>query len=364
VCRSNAIVYLAQKKHSSYGRDSYGLLQKSLHLLYQNYLKQFPHETSVFIFHEGDFHQPDLKFLDSQLPIHGNLHFVNLTHTDYWQIPHWLANDDPTKWRGFKRYSLGYRHMMRWYAIQIWNYFRNLNQQQGCHYRYIMRLDEESFLESPISYNLFDYMAQNDYVYAYRLCSYELGPGMIVWHKYLETFSESAPPTPQRNMVGQGLCGLYNNFFVASLDFMTSPPVQHFLQYVDQAGFVYRKRVNDLVIHSLVVYAFAPPSQIHRFLDFSYQHITMAKKCPFWGAFQTGYADPHGASRLQQWLVENTNLHNCTPYDAVHHPNGYRLQEMTQQDLSPTYAHYPGKFKLFQLAAGSVELKHKGLASG
>ena len=32
-----AIVYLAQKRHSSYGRDSIGLLTRSLRLLFENY---------------------------------------------------------------------------------------------------------------------------------------------------------------------------------------------------------------------------------------------------------------------------------------------------------------------------------------
>ena len=36
-----AIVYLAQKRHSSYGRDSIGLLTRSLRLLFENYNDAF-----------------------------------------------------------------------------------------------------------------------------------------------------------------------------------------------------------------------------------------------------------------------------------------------------------------------------------
>jgi hypothetical protein len=52
MCRKNAIVYLAQKKHSSYGRDSYGMLLKSLDLVHKNYLSLGNHanNTDLIIF--------------------------------------------------------------------------------------------------------------------------------------------------------------------------------------------------------------------------------------------------------------------------------------------------------------------------
>jgi hypothetical protein len=67
-CRSNAIVYLAQKQHSSYGRDSYSSLLQSLDLLHKNYLSIGQHvdNTDVFIFHTGDFNATDLSFLEAR----------------------------------------------------------------------------------------------------------------------------------------------------------------------------------------------------------------------------------------------------------------------------------------------------------
>jgi hypothetical protein len=69
----------------------------------------------------------------------------------------------------------------------------------------------------------------------------------------------------------------------------------------DGTGYIYHKRVNDLIIHTSAVYAFLPPSEIHRFLDFTYQHFANYKacsKCPLmWCAIAGGYADESTRSR-------------------------------------------------------------------
>lgn len=369
-CKENAIVYLAQKKHSSYGRDSYSLLQKSLHLLYTNYLANNHDNTAVFIFHEGDFTHKDWEFLvlESTIPIIGNLHFVNLANTEFWEIPEWLRQDDPDKWQGSKRYRVGYRHMMRWYAVKIWDFFHLLNQQEGCEYKYIMRLDEESYLHSPIDYNLFDHMKNHDYVYGFRQCSYEMGPVQQVF----KNFTKENPDIPIYRKSG-GLCGFYNNFFIASLDFFRSPHVQQFLQWVDQQGVIYQKRVNDLVLQTAAVYAFAPPTKIHRFLDFTYEHFTMTRRgCPFWGGIQAGYADPNGWRTVYQWkekyLSQPKVVEHCK-LQGSDNLRGVRFDEIIdEKDLSPSYQHLPprmkGNVQLQQIAAGFVDLPDKLLNSG
>lgn len=364
-CKKNAIVYLAQKHHSSYGRDSYALLQKSLKLLYQNYLTNFHDDTAVFVFHEGDFDRPDLEYLDSQLPIHEGFHFVNLTSTQYWQLPEWLKNDNQTTWRGADHYSVGYRHMMRWYAVKIWDFFHNLNEEQGCQYKYIMRMDEESYIHSSIEYNMFEMMESKDYVYGFRQCSYEMGAVQSVFKQ----FNKETDYPIQREFTGGGMCGFYNNFFIASLDFFRSSPVQAFLNWVDRKGYMYRNRVNDLVLQTAAVYAFAPEKQIHRFLDFSYEHFTLTKRgCPFWGGIQAGYADPNGTATIDSWIDSHLQKQHCRSKSAQHQ-NAMRVGEIiTEMDLSPTYQHLPaymnGKLQLRQVAAGQVDVADKGIASG
>ena len=118
-CKTNAIVYMAQKQHTSYTRDSYSLLLNSLDLLYKNYLMIDNHyqNATVMIFHTGDFNSTDLQEIESRYDpkYHGVMTLVNLLGTSYWQLPEWLSGDDPSTW-WHPQFSMGYRHMIRWYA--------------------------------------------------------------------------------------------------------------------------------------------------------------------------------------------------------------------------------------------------------
>ena len=185
-CRKNAIIYLAQKKHSSYGRDSYGILLQSLELMNKNYLSQNNHRENadVIIFHTSDFTNDDMDIMEKQLgkDFKDTLHFVDLTNTTYWKLPHWHKKDNPLdNWYAFPLFSEGYRRMMHWFAIDIWDFFKDYSISTGCQYEYIMRFDEDSFLHSPIEYDIFDFMKSNDYNYGYRLCAYEMQVTQRIW---------------------------------------------------------------------------------------------------------------------------------------------------------------------------------------
>jgi hypothetical protein len=125
----NALVFLAQKKHSTYGRDSLGLLVKTLDLLRDNYLSLGNHAENVdlFLFHTGDFTDSDLVYLENRLrgkeqgllvPA-GILRMVDLNNTVYWSLPEMLKNDNQASWKGSEIYPLGYRHMCRWFGMQF-----------------------------------------------------------------------------------------------------------------------------------------------------------------------------------------------------------------------------------------------------
>ena len=383
-CRSkNAFVLLAQKKHSTYGRDSLGLLVKTLDLFRDNYLMVNQHytNTDVFLFHTGDFDDADLVFLEdrllSQQPAHhhsaaGILRIVNLNNTAYWSLPEFLKHDDPATWKGSEIYPLGYRHMCRWFGQQLWYFFQDLNKHHNnnekCQYRYIARLDEDSFLLSPINYDIFELMATQRYLYGYRMCAYELEETLPKiwfkkWRKSLHNESQRQP------FIDPGLCGFYTNFFVADLEFFLSPDVTKFLREIDRRGLFYRKRFGDLLVHALAVYAFAPPTQIHRFLDFTYQHATIdyfkdrEKECISWGSIQAGYNDPQGEQKVDQFYQTHVLDKDCPTANLTY---------LFEDDLSPTYAHLPdairhqqgGRFKLKTVHAGKVELPRQGILSG
>lgn len=361
-CKRNSIIYLAQKEHSTYGRDSYAILKESLRLMYKNYLSLADHKdnTDLFIFHTGDFDGKDLLDIEAQFgpEYYGITRLVDLSGSTYWQRPLWHLNDNPNKnWYAYPLFSEGYRHMMRWYAIGLWDFFDSYNQATGCSYRYLFRLDEDSYIHSPIRYDIFDFMNNNNYAYGYRMCAYE----MKVTQRIQKVFrrAKGASWTPVRDVDLQ-MCGFYNNFFVADIQHFRSPPVQDFLRIVDRQGLIYRRRLGDLMIHSLSVYFFAAPERVHRFLDFTYQHSTenQTSGCVVWGGIEAGYEDPDAQKTLDEYYQSKIVQLNC--------PNNATF--LSEDDLSPTYAHFPshlkGRLFLHSIMAGNVEKPGTGILSG
>jgi alpha 1,2-mannosyltransferase len=191
-----------------------------------------------------------------------------------------------------------------------------------------MRFDEDSFLHSPIDYDIFDLMKQNDYNYGFRLCAYEMGVVRRIWALWRNA---GGSPDPYRDIEFE-MCGTYNNFFVAKIDFFLSGPVQRFLKFVNRQGTIYPRRLGDLMIHSMAVYAFSPSKKIHRFLDFTYEHAIVDKTgCVVWGGIQAGYNDPKADKTLQQYMHEKVIGKGCTA----------NVTMSTKENLSPMYQHLP-----------------------
>jgi alpha 1,2-mannosyltransferase len=153
------IVYLAQNKQkdTQYGRDSRTLLERSLDLLYKNYNDRFRHD--VLIFHEGDFKPIDqeevakgrkeIKFKEIQFALPDFLPRVEVPHI-------WYSGDGG-------KFGMGHRHMIRFYAVRIFQILNDLS------YDWFFRMDDDSFIHTPIHYNLFEFMKEHGYEYGYRV---------------------------------------------------------------------------------------------------------------------------------------------------------------------------------------------------
>ena len=347
----NTIVYLAQKRHSTYKRDSLTSLVRSIDFLVENYLSIDSHidNTDIFIFHTGDFNVTDFQMLQNRhgASLGAALRLVDLSGSPYWARPKHHLEDDPNTWYAYPLFSEGYRRMMHFFAIDIWAFFRDLNQAAGSQYRYLFRLDEDSFLRSPIRYDIFDYMSEHQYVYGFRLCSYELQ----VTQRMQKLWKQRHPDFVPYRQPDLEQCGFYNNLFVTDLEFFLSTPVQEYLRFIDRQGQIYRRRLGDLMIHSLVVYLFAPPEKIHRFLDFTYEHGTKRDGCLQWGGIQAGSKDANASAVLDEYYQSLPR--NCSVNTTF----------LWAEDLSPTYAS-PLKRPLQTITAGRVEVLGKGLLSG
>ena len=125
---SDAIIYLAQfKDHSTYGVqydaqhkaiNGISKLNNSLSLLYSNYVNDFP-SCHVIIFHDAT----DIPSEEVKIALSKNRPQLQFRQLDgkWWELPYGLKERDRWKWAR-NAFSVGYRHMMRWFAILIWPY--------------------------------------------------------------------------------------------------------------------------------------------------------------------------------------------------------------------------------------------------
>ncbi|KAL7527348.1 hypothetical protein ACHAXR_001909, partial [Thalassiosira sp. AJA248-18] len=249
---TDVIVYLAQfGNHSSYGAQydakrkaitGLSKLNQSLELLYTNYVYQFP--TDVIIFYDHLSNAPDAATIEALQRNRPQLQFRSLDEK-WWSLPHGLQSWQHMFWNR-PAFSIGYRLMMRWYAILIWFYL----DAEG--YTHCMRLDDDSYILSKIEYNLFDYMRVNKKRYAFRQPVYE-GTGdefdKLIDKHLMDPRNGTSATQELTDLYKQDRgVSFYNNFFMAEVSFFMTPPASTLLRIIDESKLIFTQRTGDLVI--------------------------------------------------------------------------------------------------------------------
>lgn len=296
------------------------MLEKSLDLLYKNYNDRFRHD--ILIFHEGDFDD------QSQAEVKNGRTEIEF-HEIKFELPDFLNPDEiPEKWDGL--FSLGYRHMMRFFSLQVFDILHNLG------YDWFMRLDDDSFIHSEIDYDLFAFMEDKDCDYGYRVICKEpkrtahgfsemvlayLKAERIKPHTFLDQFDLSTNLNNEyfdlKGRLKQIIVtridklatrlnhdlnnwpepkewnrkAIYNNFFITRTAFWLQPEVQSFLHHFDRIGGGYKYRWGDAIVHTAVLQIFLPDTRVYKFTDWTYEHATIKNGKLDWGGIYPGEGD-------------------------------------------------------------------------
>ena len=310
----DVIVYLAQfGHHSTYGNQTDGKrpitgstkLNRSLETLYTNYANRFPCDVIVF-YGEDDVPGPSNNLLVEIRRNRPGLQIIQLNGS-WWSLPHGLRAADKNSWRQ-SGYSIGYRHMMEWYAVRIWPFLTRLG------YTHVMRMDDDSYLHSKIGYNMFDYMRSTGKRYAFRQPVIEGNVGIGFFplvDNWLKTTSIVENRALENYKKNKGL-GFYNNFFIADISFFMSPPASELLDIIDRSKLVYEQRCNDLIIQSVLVRLLMPPEQVVWLRDFTYEHTTLGSNgWPHSGCVQNGgISRGIGAHSNNEWKRIQSDFKN------------------------------------------------------
>ena len=239
-------------------------LKRSLSLLDRHFNDSFKYP--VIIFHEdfGERLMDNIRKCTSSNLKYEKVNFEIPSFLDSTEIPEHINVN------GYK-FPIGYRHMCRFMSELI---FQHPAVQQ---YRYLWRLDTDSFLLDTIKYDIFKAMEQNDYIYGYlHIIKDEPGAVIGLWEatkKYIE--ENKINPTYLWNFMSGDEWDrsyYYSNFEISRIDFWTSGEALKFFNYIDSTGGIYKYRWGDHVLHLLTLSMFVAENRVHKFADIAYQH--------------------------------------------------------------------------------------------
>lgn len=269
-------------------------LKNCLYFLFKNFNATYKYP--VILFHEGDFGPKDQReiLMGIRVSCRSLVSFHQLEPTDF-QIPEHIDADKVARcvalkvvpyWRTDK-----YRMMCRWWSINVWKYAKG--------YDYIMRLDDDSIIEEPITYDLFKWTADNNLVYSSNILSLDCG---ICNHGFKELLESCFTSPAQRNTIQQmfvaqdlpmravqfhpfrsllsitedplpdigatmrvwGMIYYFNNYFITRTSFWEREDVRAALDAIDKSGLMFYKRLGDAPIHTAIVSLLARPEEIKR----------------------------------------------------------------------------------------------------
>jgi len=310
-------------------------LNASMASLRQNFLKIS--ESDVIVWHEGDLGPRDADALDGA----ANVRFCLLNKETGWSVPADVdvASLPPMKW------SIGYRLMIRFYAVTIWPTLAALG------YEWVMRMDDDSFFLSDVSYNIFEDMRRRGKIYGYRTLSRECP---TIFGDFVEDFVDyaggasilaepslaaapgerrrrrlkglpsrgfrDAPKGPRRRQRrsryqawycrGPGRLGFYNNWFVTKIAWWRDEPrVAAMIGAFDRSNLIFTRRSNDLIFQTAAVKLLMAKEQRTRYTDFSYQHHTVREDAVVYGGIESGWRDRDGKRLLEAYARKQVGLH-------------------------------------------------------
>jgi len=285
---SAAIFYLTQNTPV---RRTY--LKTSLYFLFRHFNAEFKYP--VILFHEGDY---DLRSQEDVLlsvreSCRSLVSFQTLdpedfklpAHIDAEKVRRIVALKPVPYWRNEK-----YRMMCRWWLTGFAKYAKN--------YAYVMRLDDDSFIEEPLKQDMFRMMEEKKAVYASNLIHTDCG---LCCYGMKEFFEPKFRKKGQEALIGELFMPMkipmkaiqchtfrsvltlnnvthvpeelpawspviyYNNFFVMSMDFWRSPEVQTLVDEIDQNGSIFYYRWGDAPLHTVIVSLLGGVDRIERF---------------------------------------------------------------------------------------------------
>jgi hypothetical protein len=254
----NCIIYLVRSSD-----EDVEMFNKSLSLLEKN-LFQFTSNTDIIIFIEESFEQYKSKVKTN---LNLNYQIIEFKIPDYSQkilgeipefFPHPTHGNGPIGW-GHPGFTLGYRHMCRFFSGDF--YKIDILKK----YNYYLRLDTDSYINTSLNYDIFEWAEMNECYYGYIHPAVQKDNPKVI--ENLWNYVNLKYP----NNIPEGLM-FYTNFELGKMSWFLESEYLDFFEYLDESGGFYTKRWGDAPVKFLGVNLLMDSKNIVPVKGFEYQH--------------------------------------------------------------------------------------------
>lgn len=233
-------------------------LFSSLHLLQKNFLNKFPYPVVIGYEDLDPFTLDRIKSLIKSEVIFFKIKFKI---PDY---PEEILNKIPEKFKGHwdenAFFSMGYRHMCRFFSGDIFNYdfFSNVN--------YFLRLDCDSYFVDSIEYDIFDFVKTHDIIYA------TVGERNNEMDYVIDGFKAFCKSYFGTNYKNNSINNTFDTHFeLINFQWFKNSSYRDYFNLIDKTGNIFIKRWGDAPIKYQGVKNIIPEDKIHLF-NLPYKH--------------------------------------------------------------------------------------------
>jgi hypothetical protein len=255
-------------------------LKTSLYFLFKNFNAKYKYP--VIILHEGDYTEDAKKEIITGIrsECRNLLTFKQIDDEDF-RIPSHIDIDKMNSiidlrvvpyWRNQK-----YRSMCYFWMKNFSKYTKD--------YNYVMRLDDDSIIEEPIKYDLFEMMSDKDYIYISNiihldcsLCNYGMKDFFLKHYEnekdkinelfmdhtlnnnneYFNKFKSLHKALNNEDYTGTSIelnmpFMYYNNFNIINVDVWNKPEIQDIINKIDEQGYIFYCRWGDAPLQTIIL---------------------------------------------------------------------------------------------------------------
>jgi len=180
----------------------------------------------------------------------------------HFDIPPFINQSTVPKRVCFK--TIGYRHMCRFQAKSLYE------QPILDGLQYVWRLDDDSYITSPVGYDVFRLMRDRRIQYGFATVVSDYGPCIVGLWPAVDDYMRQRAVRPKFRWPRGRI--FWNNFELSDLDVWRSPEYRDYIDYIDRTGGIYYHRWGDATIKTVAVTLFVPKNRTYHFKDIAYIH--------------------------------------------------------------------------------------------